>query len=250
MSLKYAALRMLLLCVSVPSIMWSAHILSISSASQTIAIIGQGIQRGETYAEDQIAALVSQRPHSQDQFCDSKRLNGQLFINLKLAELSLNGQNISLLNDRLTEVSRTSHRVIDCSSLNGFAWLALYWSRGNSEGFDEKALNYLMHSYVVAPREGWIAAKRNIFGIRNFDSLPDTHKNDVMLEWQELVRNFAFEAATTSLKEASSILRVQLLARQTEIDDRHWRLFVRHLDRSGYEIPELVINEDRRQLWR
>lgn len=250
MILKHVFVRTLLLGVALISMFWSSQVFVGSGLSHKVSVVGQGIQAGETYPEEQMVNLLQEAALSTPNFCDTKRLNGQLFTQLKLAELSLNGQNTALLEKRLEAVSSTANNIIKCSPLHGFAWLALYWSAVNGEGFDDKALRYLIHSYDVAPREGWIGAKRNIFGLRAFDLLAPTLQSRVVLEWEGLVKNFLFEAAAVSLIEAPQALRLQFLARQTEIDDRNWRLFVRHLDRSGLDIPELVISEDRRRLWR
>src|SRR5438874_3259723 len=85
----------------------------------------------------------------------------EALVHLRVAEEAIERRS-SEVADR--EVGSTVEKVRFSLSLNpsdSFLWLTLYSVETTRKGFNVSNVSYLDQSYAIAPREGWIALRRN-----------------------------------------------------------------------------------------
>jgi hypothetical protein len=91
-------------------------------------------------------------------------------------------------------------------------------------------------SYVVGPREGWIAIKRNRFASALHPQLSPDLREAVLQEFAALVASGIYEEATGILMGPSWPFRERLLERLASVDYRDRLRFANVLAQGGYDI--------------
>ncbi|MCU4181142.1 hypothetical protein [Bosea sp. BH3] len=231
-------LRLLLLCLSGLGIAWAAVAGPQSLAEAPVISVGRQASSGATFSTSQLEAMLAVEPgKSLRRFCSTDLDRGRLLIAARLAdEVTQTSADLAEMDRGLDVLEATARRVLACSPYDGYAWLALYWTTGRREGFQSRAFDFLAMSYDVAPREGWIAVRRNVQAAMAFSGLPAPLRAQVSVEWREMVNAQLYEAAAASLSQISEADRPLLFEQREGIHERRWTAFSRFLHARGSEI--------------
>jgi hypothetical protein len=231
-------LRLLLLCLSILGGVWAALSGPQTLAEAPVISVGRQINGGASFSSAQLEAMLAVEPRGVlSGFCSVDMRRARLFVTARLADMVTQASADLAEMDRAADgLDAAARQVLACTPYDGYAWLALYWVTGRREGFRSRAFDFLAMSYDVAPREGWIAVRRNAQAAMVFPGLPEALRARVAAEWGELVKAQLFEAAALSLLRIAEAERPQLFTRREAIGDRRWADFSRFLYGRGSDI--------------
>lgn len=230
-------LRLQLLALAAFGIGWAVIAGSQSLAKAPVVAVGREMKGGASFLGSRLEALLdSASPTTPDLDCSIAYRRGRLLIAAGLADVTMTTSNdLGAMDRARAQLDAVAREVLRCSPREGYAWLALYWTTAQREGLQGKALDFLAMSYEVAPREGWIAVRRNPQAVKAFHAMPEALRGKLAVEWSELVTAQLYEAAASSLTQ-STAYRPLLFAQRDTIDERKWALLSRFLYAKGSDI--------------
>ncbi|MBH5399944.1 hypothetical protein HZZ13_19435 [Bradyrhizobium sp. CNPSo 4010] len=150
------------------------------------------------------------------------------------------------------EVVLTLAKVRSSLSLNpadSFLWLMLYSVETTRNGFDLNNVSYLDQSYATAPREAWIALRRNKLALAIFLKLSEAVQAKVTQEFAGMVDGDFIDDAAINLKTVGWHNRDRLLASLEHVDNLQRKSLAKRLVGDGLKVrvPGVEIDE---RLWR
>lgn len=128
---------------------------------------------------------------------------------------------------------------------DALAWFMLYSASNDSDGFDQENIKFLSQSYLVGPREGWIALRRNRMALAVFLLLSRAMQDRVVSEFADMVDAELTELAASNLTGIGWGYRERLLASLEHVDILPREIFAKRLARDGVKVnvPGVDVNE-------
>jgi len=150
------------------------------------------------------------------------------------------------------EVALTLEKVRSSLSLNptdSFLWLMLYSVETMRNGFDPSNVSYLDQSYAMAPREAWVALRRNRLALAIFPNLSEAVQAKATQEFAGMVEGDFIDDAAINLKTVGWLRRDRLLASLEHVDIIQRKSLAKKLVGDGLKVrvPGVEIDE---RLWR
>ncbi|WFU39458.1 hypothetical protein QA640_34630 [Bradyrhizobium sp. CB82] len=150
------------------------------------------------------------------------------------------------------EVALAVEKVRSSLSLNptdSFLWLMLYSVETTRNGFDLNSISYLEQSYALAPREAWIALRRNKLALAIFPKLSEVMQVKAVSEFAGMVDGDFIEDAAMNLTTVGWLRRDRLLASLERVDIIQRKSLAKRLVGDGLKVrvPGVEIDE---RLWR
>ncbi len=240
--------RALAVAGGVAVIVWSAQSgqlawrdLGLSDAATKVA--GEEPFKDELLAglEPKMAAVES------DPACTPSALHDVAVIRLRQAESAMVGGKRAEIDPALRRLDAVARRSLQCSPMDPFLWLALYWVDVQLNGARAEALAPLEMSYRLGPNEGWIALRRSRYGLAAFDQVSPATREAILNEERSLLdAGFAKEVGE-NLTGAGWPIHDLILARLADATAENRELLARRLRHDGYEmrVPGIVLDETR-----
>lgn len=138
---------------------------------------------------------------------------------------------------------------LSSSPADPFLWLMLYSMETARNGLDLNNVNYLVQSYATAPREGWIALRRNKMALAIFPGLSEAMQTKVVSEFATMVDAGFIEDAATNLTTVGWPHRDRLLTSLAQVDIGARKSLVTRLVADGVKVSVANVDIDGR-LWR
>ncbi|EIG58457.1 hypothetical protein [Bradyrhizobium sp. WSM1253] len=147
------------------------------------------------------------------------------------------------LQNRSGDVDTESERArenllasLERSPSEALLWLSLYSVSMRWSGFDSKYFGYLNQSYLVGPREGWIANQRSRIALGVFPMLPSGLQRNVLDEFAALVDSGFVEDASLSILGVGWTYRDRLLENLQRADIVNREQLARRLSWEGVSV--------------
>ncbi|UPK33981.1 hypothetical protein IVB18_38350 [Bradyrhizobium sp. 186] len=173
----------------------------------------------------------------------------EALVRLRIAEAAIERKSSE---DADREAVSTMEKVKSSLSLNpadSFIWLTLYSVETARSGFDRNNISYLDQSYAIAPREGWIALRRNKLALAIFPMLSEAMRVKAVSEFAEMVEGGFIENVAINLTTVGWPHRDRLLASVEPVDIIQRKLLAKRLVADGMKVRVPGVESDER-LWR
>ncbi|MCK1550844.1 hypothetical protein IVB11_17725 [Bradyrhizobium sp. 177] len=141
-----------------------------------------------------------------------------VLVRLRLAESVVQRKTSEEADREIEALARQLVLALATSPSDAFLWLMLYSVDVSRSGFSSKTLTYLKQSYLAAPREAWIALRRNRLGLAVFPMLEEPVRNNVVSEFAGLLDSGFPEEAAANLVSTGWPHRKILLASLEPVD--------------------------------
>ena len=114
--------------------------------------------------------------------CTPAALHDVAVIRLRLAETAIVAGKRVEIDPALRRLDAVVRKSLQCSPMDPFVWLALYWVDMQINGVRRDSVAPLEMSYRLGPNEGWIAIGRSRYGLAAYDYVSSTTKDAILEE--------------------------------------------------------------------
>lgn len=150
--------------------------------------------------------------------CNPIELRSDVVIRTRLHEEAVAAADPKRADQQLNGVREALDNAMACAPTEGFLWFMRYWVRINQGAQVEPELANLAMSYRLAPLEGWIAVRRNVYSLAVYDLLAEDERRAVRTEFAAMVNSGLLANAVRNLLGAGWPIRDQLLSELTWTD--------------------------------
>lgn len=144
--------------------------------------------------------------------CNPIELRSDVIIRSRLYEEAVAAADPRRADQQLMGAREALDKAITCAPTEGFLWFVRYWIRINQGAPAGSELASLAMSYRLAPVEGWIAVRRNVYSLAVYELLAEDQKSAVRTEFATLVNSGLLAVAVRNLLGAGWPIRDQLLS--------------------------------------
>jgi len=179
--------------------------------------------------------------------CAPAALHDVAVIRLRIAETAIVAGKRVEIDPALRRLDAVVRKSLQCSPMDSFLWLALYWEDLQINGVRRDSVAPLEMSYRLGPNEGWIAIGRSRYGLAAYDYVSSTTKEAILDEERLLLdAGFVTEVAD-NLTGSGWAIRDLILARLGTTNAENRELLARKLRRDGYDlsVPGVALGEAR-----
>lgn len=168
--------------------------------------------------------------------CNPIELRSDVTIRTRLHEEAVAAADPKRADQQLKGVREALDKAMTCAPSEGFLWFMRYWVRINQGAQAEPELANLAMSYRLAPVEGWIAVRRNVYSLAVYDLLAEDQKRAVRTEFATLVNSGLLATAVRNVLGAGWPIRDQLLSELEWTDQTMRYQFARMVRAEGADL--------------
>jgi len=168
-------------------------------------------------------------------------------IRLRLAETAIVAGKRVEIDPALQRLDAAVRKSLQCSPMDSFLWLALYWEDIQINGIRQGSVAPLEMSYRFGPNEGWIAIGRSRYGLAAYDYVSSSTKDAILDEERALLDAGLVKEVTDNLTGSGWPIRDLILARLGTAKAENRELLARRLRRDSYDlsVPGVTLKEAR-----
>lgn len=240
-------LRALLLLLSLACLTWSSALLPSFWLTTRVRDVSTRLVANEHFkpaALDAVLSWIEEQPGPRR----SILARVEALIRLRVLEEPIERMPTGNVDGELTAAEDRVRSALFLNPADGFLWLMLYSVETTRLGFSFKNLRYFDQSYTTAPREGWIALRRNRLGLSIFSALPEHSQQRVVSEFAGMVDSGFIDAAGANLAGVGWAQRDNLLASLIMTDIIPREALAKMLAREGVKASVPGVNIDERWL--
>ena len=108
-------------------------------------------------------------------------------IRVRLFEDAVSNSKIQEIDEHRNALIASIKKGLRCTPTDGFLWFVRYWTEVSGGGGVDAHFEELRMSYLLAPLEAWIAARRNSFALAIYEVLPPDLMEYTVNEYVALV---------------------------------------------------------------
>ena len=179
--------------------------------------------------------------------CAPAALHDAAVIRSRLAETAIVGGMRVEIDPALQWLDAAVRKSLQCSPMDPFLWLALYWEDVQINGVRPGSVAALEMSYRLGPNEGWIAIGRSRYGLAAYDYVSSAAKEAILDEERALLDAGLIKEVADNLTGSGWPIRDRILARLGTANAENRELLARRLRRDGYDVsvPGVALEEAR-----
>jgi hypothetical protein len=205
--------RCLAVALGSAGLAWGINVLPTSEAADDFRFLEDQLLQSDTFNPNTLTHKLASPPAEVVGDCDTHSQTALLLMEMRLAQIALRAGAIAEFEQRDQSMEFRLRRTLACEPRQSFVWLLAFSLDVMHGRLNEQALNLLAMSYQTSPNEAWIAIRRIMVAIPLVLIMPDRLKEEVLSEFQQLVRDgFAREVALP-YSSASASIRALLQAR-------------------------------------
>jgi hypothetical protein len=205
--------RCLAVALGSAGLAWGINVLPTSEAADDFRFLEDQLLQSDTFNPNTLTHKLASPPAEVVRDCDTHSQTALLLMEMRLAQVALRAGAIAEFEQRDQSMEFRLRRTLACEPRQSFVWLLAFSLDVMHGRLNEQALNLLAMSYQTSPNEAWIAIRRIMVAIPLVLIMPDRLKEEVLGEFQQLVRDgFAREVALP-YSSASTSIRALLQAR-------------------------------------
>ena len=157
--------------------------------------------------------------------CDNHAQRSLLLLELPLADAALKSGATRVFDQRVQSIEARAKRVIACAPRDPLFWLVLFGLEVEHGRRDRQAFDLLATSYEISPHEGWIGLRRMMLTIPIVQSVPEPLREQVLSEFQNLIRDKLPDIPARLYLDASASTRALLQSRIDQLDAKSQEAF-------------------------
>lgn len=206
------------------------------------------VESQETFTDDRFRTLEPQLEAVEaEPSCAPTALHDVAVIRLRLAETAMLGGKRLEIDPALHQLDAVTRKGLQCSPMDPFLWLALYWVEIQLNGARGDAVGPLEMSYRLGPNEGWIALRRSRYGLAAYDYVSPATRAAILDEERALLDAGLVREVADNLTASGLAIRDLILARLSAAKPESREALAHVLRRDGREmpVPGIVLNDAR-----
>jgi hypothetical protein len=157
--------------------------------------------------------------------CDTHAQHALMLLEIPLADAALRSGAVQEFDRHVRSLEARARRTLSCAPRDSLSWLVLFGLQNEHGLLDEHAFDLLAMSYDTSPHEAWIAVRRIVVAIPVLLSAPESIRQKILIEFQDLIRRGFVEMPARSYLDASDSARALLQSRVEQLDPRSQKLF-------------------------
>lgn len=205
----------LVLVVGCTGLVWGGLNVKRGAASDVFRDIETHLLKFETFSPATAAATLDGVAAQNLSACDIHAQRALLMLEIPLAYAALQSGAVQEFDRRSRALEARARQALSCSPRDSFVWLVLFGLHTGRGQVDENAFDLLRMSYETSPYEAWIAARRLTAAVPVILSAPETLREQVLAEFQHLVRKGFVEMPVRVYLSAPPAVRTLL---QSSVD--------------------------------
>jgi hypothetical protein len=195
-------------------IVWGIFLLPQSEAADDLREIESRLLRSEAFNRTFLTQALESQSSQDLRRCDTHSQRALLLLEMPLAEAALRSGATAEFGRRIQSIEDRTKQALSCAPRQSFIWLLAFNLEVLHGQLNERAFALLAMSYETSPNEAWISLRRILVALPLVLTAPETLRQKILFEFQQLVRNgFADDAARSYLTAAEPIrllLRTQI----------------------------------------
>jgi hypothetical protein len=233
-----AAGSVVLVSIGAFSVCWGIITFPVFWHDASLNLVADRILDGQQFKREVLQTLLADGEPADGRWARPEALRSAAVIRLRLAEQAGKVEGLGALSPIYNQlgVGPSIRRSLSAAPADPFLWLALFRLQEMNGDHSQQDFAYLKMSYLVGPREGWVAVKRNRMALAAFPELSPDLADLAVTEFKDLVASGYYDAAVEILAGPGWPIRDTLLRRLQEVPDEARRQFARLAAQLGYEI--------------
>jgi hypothetical protein len=196
-------------------LVWGIYTLPQSEAADEFWDLESRLLRFETFSPTSSTRILESQASQNLSACDTHSQRAMLLIEMPLAEAALRSGATNVFDQHIQSLEARSRRILSCAPRESFVWLLMFNLEVLHGRLNEYSFNLLAMSYETSPNEAWISIRRTTVAMPLVLLAPEPVRQEILSEFQQLVRNGFVDDAARSYLIASGPIRSLL---QTQID--------------------------------
>jgi len=165
----------------------------------------------ESYSSEAAREILESSMAQELSDCDNHAQRSLLLLELPLADAALKAGATGEFDRRVRSVEERARRALACTPRDPLLWLVLFGLDVQHGALDRHSFDLLATSYEVSPHEGWIGLRRAMVTIPIIRTVPDPLREQVLAEFQKLIRDRLPEIPARLYLGASESTRATIL---------------------------------------
>jgi len=184
----------------------------------------------EAYRSDASREMLESPMARELSDCDNHAQRSLLLLELPLADAALKAGATAEFDRRVQSIEGRARRVLACVPRDPLFWLVLFGLEVEHGQRDRHSFELLATSYEISPYEGWIGLRRAMVTIPIIRTIPDPLREQVLAEFQKLIRDKLPEIPARLYLGASESTRAILQPPIDQLDSTSRQAFASMLE--------------------
>jgi hypothetical protein len=223
--------RALTLAVGCLGLVWGIFALPRSEAADDFRDIESRLLRSESFNRASLTQTLESQASQNVSRCDTHSQRALLLMEMPLAEAALRSGAANEFDRRIQSLETRVRQVLSCTPRESFVWLLAFNLEVLHGRLNERSFDLLAMSYETSPNEAWISIRRIIVAMPLVLVAPEPVRQQILFEFQQLIRNGFEDDAARSYFTASGSVRSLLQTRIEQLDLPRQKRFSNALQR-------------------
>jgi hypothetical protein len=210
--------RALTVTIGCVALVWAISALPRSETADDLRDIESRLLRSETFSRASLTQTLDSQISRDLSPCDTHSQRALLLMEMPLAEAALRSGAAADFDRHIQSLETRSRKVLGCAPRESFVWLVAFDLEVLHGRLDERSFDLLAMSYETSPNEAWISIRRIIVAMPLVLVAPESVRQKILFEFQQLIRNGFVDDAARCYFAASSPIRSLLQAQIEQFD--------------------------------
>ncbi|WP_316218988.1 hypothetical protein [Bradyrhizobium sp. SZCCHNR2026] len=215
---QHQALRVLTIVVGCLGMAWGIAGFARSAAVDYFEDVEARLLRFGSYSTQSVTGMLDSSTAQDLSDCDNHAQRSLLLLELPLADAALRTGATRDFDRHVESIEARAKRVLACAPRDPLFWLVLFGLEVEHGRRDRHAFDLLATSYEISPHEGWLGLRRMMVTIPIIQTVPEPLREQVLTEFQNLIRDKLPEIPARLYLGASGSTRALLQVRIDQLD--------------------------------
>ncbi len=157
--------------------------------------------------------------------CETHSQRALLLLELLVVDAALRSGAVREYDQHIQALEARTRRILSCTPRESFVWLIAFSLEIEHGIVNEHSFDLLAMSYETSPNEAWIAARRVIIAVPVLLAAPETLRQTILTEFQNLVRHRFVDIPARAYLKAPAPARALLQSRIEQLDPSSQKIF-------------------------
>jgi hypothetical protein len=231
-ALRISTLRALTFAIGCLGLAWGISNFTIGAAADDYWIIENHLLQFETFSRATATRMLEAAAAKDLSACETHSQRALLLLELIVADAALRSGAVREYDQHIQALEARTRRILSCTPRESFVWLIAFSLEIEHGNLDEHSFDLLATSYETSPNEAWVAVRRIIIAAPVLRAAPETLREMILTEFQNLVRHGFVEIPARAYLKASAPTRALLQSRIDQLDPRSQKFFSETLEKQ------------------
>jgi len=217
--------RAVIVAIGCLGLVWGVFTLPRSEAADDFREIESRLLGFETFSRPELARALADQASQDLGPCDTHSQRAMLLMEIPLADAALRSGSAGEFDQHIQSLEARSRRILGCAPRESFVWLLAFDLELLHGRLNEHSFDLLAMSYETSPNEAWIAIRRIVVAMPLILGVPEPLRQNILSEFQQLVRNGFVDDAARAYATASGSIRPLLQNQIEQFDTRQRKIF-------------------------